>query len=398
MTITLNFQILDLINKITWKSELNSVYEATLIGLGRHRVIIKDSIDIKGLRTTLGSCALLDIAPATKNADVINHLLAHDCQIVGKAVMHELAYGITGINYHFGTPTNPKYPELIPGGSSSGSAVAIAENLAEFSLGTDTGGSIRMPAACCGVYGLKPTFARVSRNGVHPKDTSLDCVGPFANSVDAIELAMQCIDPTFKPFPLINKPPRLALLDVDAEEVVKSTLLQELKNTGIAYEFVKAESFKAAFEAGMHVINYETWQAFGHLTETGKIADDVQQRLLKASATTLEQVDKANQIREKFRKEIDDILEKFDAICLPTLPKIPPKVVDAANTVAFLNLTALVRPFNLSGHPAITIPYETAQGQPVGLQLVAKHHADEQLCAIAKYISDANKSAQGASS
>lgn len=377
---------------------MNSVYKTMLIGSGRNRVIIKDSIDIQGLQTTLGSCSLLDIAPAIENAEIINQLLAHDCQIVGKAVMHELAYGITGINHCFGTPLNPKYPELIPGGSSSGSAAAIAENLAEFSLGTDTGGSVRMPAACCGVFGLKPTFARVSRKGVHPRDTSLDCVGPFANSVEKIELAMQCIDPSFKPLEALDHVPRLAMLKVEAEDIVTSTLETILKDAGIQYEVVNVERLKDAFEAGMHVINYETWQAFGHLTETGKIADDVQQRLLKASHTTLDKVEKANHIREKFRKEIDDILESFDAICLPTLPHIPPKVVDAANTVAFLNLTALVRPFNLSGHPAITLPYETAQGLPVGLQLVVRHNADEYLCAIAKYISDATKSAQGARS
>ena len=101
--------------------------------------------------------------------------------------MHELAFGITGINHAFGTPINPKYPELIPGGSSSGSAAAVAAKQADFTLGTDTGGSIRMPAACCGVYGLKPTFGRVSREGVYPPSSSLDCVGPFANSVEMIE-------------------------------------------------------------------------------------------------------------------------------------------------------------------------------------------------------------------
>lgn len=93
--------------------------------------------------------------------------------------MHELAFGITGINHAFGTPINPKYPELIPGGSSSGSAAAVAAKQADFTLGTDTGGSIRMPAACCGVFGLKPTFGRVSRKGVYPPSSSLDCVGPL---------------------------------------------------------------------------------------------------------------------------------------------------------------------------------------------------------------------------
>ena len=118
---------------------------------------------------------------------MVKNILKADCEIIGKTNLHELAFGITGINHAFGTPINPKYPELIPGGSSSGSAAAVAAKQADFTLGTDTGGSIRMPAACCGVYGLKPTFGRVSRKGVYPPSSSLDCVGPFANSVEMIE-------------------------------------------------------------------------------------------------------------------------------------------------------------------------------------------------------------------
>lgn len=375
---------------------MNSVYKHTTLGSGQQRVMIKDSIDIQGMSTTLGSQALLNAEPALEHAAVVHHLLKNDCQIVAKTVLHELAFGITGINQYFGTPINPHYPDLIPGGSSSGSAAAVAADLADFSLGTDTGGSIRMPAACCGVYGLKPTFGRVSRQGVHPAQSSLDCVGPFANSIEQIELAMQCIDPSFKSIKTGLKKPRLAMLQVDADDIVISTLEQKLKDADIQYEQVKVDFFEAAFEAGMHVINYETWQAFGHLTQTGKIADDVQQRLIKASHTTVQQVEQANQIREQFRHAIDALFEHYDAICLPTLPQIPPRVADAGNTVAFLNLTALVRPFNLSGHPAITIPYETEQGDPVGLQLVARYHADEELCAISKFIADATKPAQGA--
>lgn len=142
--------------------------------------------------------------------------------------MHELAFGITGINHAFGTPINPKYPELIPGGSSSGSAAAVAAKQADFTLGTDTGGSIRMPAACCGVFGLKPTFGRVSRKGVYPPSSSLDCVGPFANSVEMIEKAMQIIDPTFKPTEFTSAP-KLAVLDVSADEVVWNCIHQALQ-------------------------------------------------------------------------------------------------------------------------------------------------------------------------
>lgn len=362
---------------------MNIVVQALKEGTGKLKVMVKDTIDVQGYVTQAGSAALADAPVANQNATVVDAILAADCQITAKTNLHELAFGITGINSTFGTPLNPHYPDLIPGGSSSGSAAAIAAGLADFTLGTDTGGSIRMPAACCGVYGLKPTFGRVSRIGVHPTHSSLDCVGPFANSIGMIETAMQIIDPTFQPITM-TQVPKLAWLNVDADATVLDCIQTFLAEKNIHVDTVEAPSFEAAFTAGMHIINAETWQAFGGLTETGKIAPDVQQRLLKASETTAAQVADAEHVRMTFTAEIDALLEQYDALLLPTLPQIPPRVTDAGNTVAFLKLTALVRPFNLSGHPALSMPLETATGQPVGLQIVAKHNADEKLCAIAQ--------------
>lgn len=364
---------------------MNIVAEDVQLGSGKLTVMVKDSIDIQGFKTRSGSRSLENSAEAQQHADVVAYVLANDCKITAKTNLHELAFGITGINHTFGTPINPLYPDLIPGGSSSGSAAAVAAKLADFTLGTDTGGSIRMPAACCGVYGLKPTFGRVSRKGVHPEQSSLDCVGPFANSVEMLETAMQIIDPTFTAQECVTAP-KLAWLNVQADTVVTTCIEDYLKNTHLNIEHVEAVSFEDAFHAGMQMINYENWQAYAELTKTGLIGADVQGRLLKAAETTLAQVQQAEKVKAIFTDEIDTLLEQYDALILPTLPQIPPKVVDAENTVAFLNLTALVRPFNLSGHPAISIPLETKQGLPVGLQIVAKRSADEQLCAIAKFV------------
>lgn len=364
---------------------MNIVAKDMLLGSGKLTVMVKDSIDIQGFKTLSGSRALENSAPAAQNAEVIDRILNADCVITAKTNLHELAFGITGINHVFGTPINPKYSDLIPGGSSSGSAAAVAAHLADFTLGTDTGGSIRMPAACCGVYGLKPTFGRVSRKGVHPAQSSLDCVGPFANSVDMIETAMQIIDPTFVTTACVTVP-KLAWLNVEADTVVTECIESFLEKAKVSVTTVEVPSFQAAFHAGMQIINYENWQAYADLTRTGLIGADVQARLLKAAETTVEQVQQAEQIKTQFIQEIDVLLEQYDALILPTLPQIPPKVADAENTVAFLNLTALVRPFNLSGHPAISIPLETKNGLPVGLQIVAKQHADAQLCAITKFV------------
>jgi len=246
-----------------------------------------------------------------------------------------------------------------------------------------------MPAACCGVYGLKPTFGRVSRAGVHPATSSLDCVGPFANSVDMIESAMQIIDPTFHQPTELTQAPKLAWLNVAADSVVIDTIQHYLTQANLTASAVTLKGFEAAFDAGMQIINYENWQAYGELTQTGLLGADVNGRLLKAADTTLTQVKQAEQVRADFTAELDALLTQYDALILPTLPQLPPKLANAENTVAFLNLTALVRPFNLSGHPAISVPLQTEQGQPVGLQIVAKRNADEYLCAVAKYIVNA---------
>ncbi|EXB27646.1 amidase family protein [Acinetobacter baumannii 1437282] len=365
---------------------MNIIVQEVQKGAGALKVMVKDSIDIQGMKTMAGSQALMQSPAAPANAEVVDRILAADCQITAKTNLHELAFGITGINHTFGTAINPKYPELIPGGSSSGSAAAIAAGLADFTLGTDTGGSIRMPAACCGVYGLKPTFGRVSRAGVHPASSSLDCVGPFANSVEMLESAMQIIDPTFHAQAELAQAPKLAWLNVDADSAMIETIQQYLTKANLTASAVTLEGFAAAFDAGMQIINYENWQAYGELTQTGLLGADVNGRLLKAADTTLTQVKRAEQVRADFTAELDALLAQYDALILPTLPQLPPKLADAENTVAFLNLTALVRPFNLSGHPAISVPLQTEQGQPVGLQIVAKRNADEYLCALAKYI------------
>lgn len=313
---------------------MNIVSQSVHKGSGKLKVMVKDTIDIQGLKTIAGSRALLNVEPAQDDAEVVKNILKADCEIIAKTNLHELAFGITGINHAFGTPINPKYSELIPGGSSSGSAAAVAAKQADFTLGTDTGGSIRMPAACCGVFGLKPTFGRVSRKGVYPPSSSLDCVGPFANSVEMIEKAMQIIDPTFKPTEF-TRTPKIAVLDVKADEVVWNCIHQALQKANLQSTSEKVEHFEAAYDAGMQIINYENWQAFGELTQTGLIGSDVNGRLLKAAHTTLEQVKQAEVVKAQLTQELDALLEKYDALVLPTLPQIPPKVSEAENTVAF---------------------------------------------------------------
>ncbi|MDQ1695291.1 MAG: amidase, partial [Frankiaceae bacterium] len=162
------------------------------------RIAVKDLIDVEGVPTTGGCRAIERTAqPATRDAACMAGARAADARLVGKANLHELAMLPLGTNPWFGTPTNPLDPALIPGGSSSGSAVAVATDEADVGYGSDTGGSVRIPAACCGVAGLKTTYGRISLDGVLPLAPSLDTIGPIARDVAGLELGMQLLEAGF---------------------------------------------------------------------------------------------------------------------------------------------------------------------------------------------------------
>jgi amidase len=347
-------------------------------------VAVKDSIDIANFPTTLGSPCLRDAPRAAQHAAVVRALLAAGCRIIGKTNLHELAFGVTGINHSTGTPLNPRAPGRVPGGSSSGSAVAVAARLADFALGNDTGGSIRIPAACCGVYGLKPSFGRVSRTGVLPARTTLDCVGPLARDVAMIERAMTLIDASFRPQPAplravvgwleIRPPPPLA-------EAVRGALA----GTAVALRPVALSSWTVAYHAALTLVGAETCAALGSLIDCPELGADVRQRLRSSRDITPAQVAAAEDVRRMFCAEVDAALTGLQALALPTLPDVPPTFDAAADPATALALSSCVRQFNLSGHPAITLPIE-AQGLPAGLQLIGRRGEDEALCALARLL------------
>ena len=354
------------------------------LGAGRLKVAVKDCIDVAGLPTVAGCAALAEGPPAKRNADVVAALLAADCGIVGKANMHELAYGVTGINSWTGTPVNPRFPDRVPGGSSSGSAVAVAEGAVDLALGTDTGGSIRTPAACCGVIGLKPTFGRVSRVGAWPRDSSLDCIGPIARTMERIEEAMAILAPGYAP--LQGAAPRALVLQapaVDAE--VQRAFDAAMDELGQPGSDAALNGLEAAYSANITVIAAETYAAFGHLLASGLVGADVRARLEAAAAVDAAQLENAEAVRRAFTHEVDALLRDHDVLLLPTMPCFPLRLVDAVPPQA-LRMTALVRPFNLSGHPALTVPFLAAEGLPIGIQVVGRRGEDETVCAFGRLL------------
>ncbi|MFK4751805.1 amidase [Oceanobacter antarcticus] len=353
-------------------------------------VVVKDTIDIAGHPTRAGSRAL-ELAPvAQQHAEVVDRLLANGWKINGKANLHELAFGTTGVNHWTGTANNPRFPGLIPGGSSSGSAAAVAAGLSAAGVGTDTGGSVRIPAACCGVFGLKPSYGRVSRAGVMPAESTLDCVGPLARDMPTLTAVMEAICCDF--VALQPDAPALAnlrlgmVVELNASAAVKHTVEAAIAATDLPLHLVTLPGMEQAYQAGMSIINRESWRACQHLLASGLIGDDVAQRLLAAGQTTDQELALAEQVRTEFSAAVDALLTDCPVLALPTMPDCPVSIENAADTRALLGMTAFVRPFNLSGHPAINIPLLSEDGLPVGLQLVAARGADELLCAVAALI------------
>ncbi|NIF44514.1 amidase [Burkholderia sp. Tr-862] len=351
-------------------------------------IAIKDTIDIAGHPTRAASRALADAPPAAQHADVVRLLLDAGWQIAGKANMHELAFGMTGINDTTGTPVNPQDPTRIPGGSSSGSASLVGLGVVDAALGTDTGGSIRGPAACCGVAGLKPTFGRVSRRGVAPADTTLDCVGPFARDVDTLAAVMAAIAPGFDraraAAPVGGC--TIARVIVDADAAIVAALDTAVCASGLRVRDAVLDELPAAFAAGLAVINAETSRAFGHLVATGKLGADLDARLRTAATTTPAALEEAEAARARFTAQVDAALEHADVLVLPTLPALPITLQQARDGVSVIAMSSLIRPFNLSGHPALSLPLPLA-GTPLkaGLQIVGRKGADEQVCAVAAH-------------
>ncbi len=348
-------------------------------------VAVKDSIDIAGYQTLLGSQAFIREPVPRVTAQVVQQLIDAGFHIVGKTHMHELAFGMTGVNRYFGTPINTLYPDFIPGGSSSGSAVAVACGDADVALGTDTGGSVRGPAACCGVYGFKPTFGRVSRAGVWPRESSLDCVGGFASDMDKLARLQATLDPAFD-WPLVDVD--LAQINIGyyrgtANEKIHGCVAGAFSAAKVKTTATELPLFAEAFAAGLTIISYETLQAFGHLLDGKELGDDVRQRLQNAKNISEEDLAAAETVRRDFTAAFDQQLARFPVIAMPALPDFPLTRAEALAGKQDLNASYFIRPFNLSGHPAIVIPLKNQSDGPCAIQLVAAKDNDSWLFSVA---------------
>jgi len=355
------------------------------------RVAIKDLIDVAGLPTTAGSMAVAaHAAPAARDAPCLAGLRAAaargEAHFVGKTNLHELAYGISGINAAFGTPVNPLDPARVPGGSSSGSAVAVASGEADVAYGSDTGGSIRIPAACCGVAGLKTTWGRVPLTGVWPLAPSLDTVGPMARDVAGLVAGMALLEPGFTV--AAGPPRRVGRVDVGADPAIDAAVDAALAATGWPVVPVELAGLEAATNAAMVVLDAEAWASDGALAESApdQFGRDVLARLRQASAVTGDALGVAWQQAAVWRSAVAALWDQVDLLALPTLLGFPPTLDHSRDMVQIRGVTSAV---NLAGVPALALPVPTGGPLPASIQLIGPAGGEDRLLAAGAVLEQA---------
>ena len=347
------------------------------------RLAVKDCIDVEGLPTTVG-CQLIaeQAGPAARDAAVVAAARRAGARIVGKTNLAELCWSASGVNPWSGTPVNPVDPRRIPGGSSSGSAVAVAAGEADVALGTDTGGSVRIPAACCGIVGLKTTWGRVSVDGVYPLATSLDTVGPLGMDVAAVELGMRLIESGFAAGSCELAVGRMRP-EVDVDPVTDIAVDAALTAAGLRVTGVAGFDFRAANGAGNVLIDIEAYQANAHLIpQLDRLSPQMRRNMTESAAVTADQRDAASRTRQEVRAWFAAMLDRHPFLALPTLVGPPPLLGERR-----MSLTVLTMPANLAGLPALALPVpDGPAGLPASLQLIGPPGSEEQLIALGRVI------------
>jgi amidase len=355
---------------------------------GGIRLAVKDIIDLAGVPTTAGSRALAESArPASADAPCLAGARAAGVPIVGKVNLHELAFGASGVNDYFGTPVNPLDENRVPGGSSSGSAVAVADDEADIAYGSDTGGSIRIPAAFCGVTGLKTTHGRISLAGVWPLAPSLDTVGPMARDVAGVAAGMTLLEPGFT----LDAPPaarvgRIRPFGFDVDPAIDEAVDRALAASGLGISEVDLPHWLTANEAASLIIEAEAADSDRVLLDDPARRDllgtDVRARLAEGAQTTPAQLAKARTVQGIWRESLARALADVDLLALPTVPFYAPLLADARRKA----ITVFTNPVNLAGNPAIALPIPSASRLPASLQLIGPADSEALLLATAAII------------
>ena len=362
-------------------------------------VAVKDLFLTRGVRTTCGSKVYADFVPDL-DATVVERLRAAGAVMLGKLNMHEMAYGITSANPHYGPVRNPWNPAHSPGGSSGGSGAAVAAQMVYAAMGSDTGGSIRIPAAFCGVVGLKPTYGRVSRYGALPLAYSLDHMGPLARSVRDAALVLNAIagydrrDPTSSRHPVVDFVPDDGCSIRGLRIGFPENFYFEHLDSGVEWSvrgvFARAQSLGALVKP-VRVPDIAALNTVGRviqLAEASAVAEPHLEHRENFGADVLALLDQgrllpatdyinAQRLRRQTNREFDRLWSEVDCLMAPTTPSTAPRAGDATVRLGGrdedvrLAATRLVRGINVLGLPALSIPCGLgANGLPIGIQII----------------------------
>ena len=381
-------------------------------------IAVKDVFETRGVRTTCGSAIFKDNVPS-RDAAVVEKLAAAGAVLIGKTGMHELAYGITSNNPHFGTIRNPRDADRIPGGSSGGSGAAVAADMVFMAMGSDTGGSIRIPASFCGTVGLKPTSGRVSRYGVMPLDFSLDHMGPLARSTRDAAVTLQALsgfdarDETSSRVPVDDYLPaancsirgvRIGLpenfyfdrLDPDVDAAVRR-MTANAESLGAHVIPVRVPDIPALNAVGRVILLAEASALMEkYAGDRAQFGADVMALIDQGRLLAATDYINAQRLRRMMQRDFAKLWQRVDCLFTPTTPMAAPRIGET--TVQFgdhtedvrLAATRLVRGINVLGLPALSMPCGSdRRGLPLSLQIVGRPFDEALILRVAAALEDA---------
>ncbi|MEO3384857.1 amidase [Mesorhizobium sp. CAU 1741] len=368
--------------------------------LSGKKLAVKDIFDVAGHRSGWGNPQrLAEAAPASVTSLAIQALMDEGAQITGRTQTEELAFSLTGHNAHYPQPVNPAAPDRVTGGSSSGSAAAVAGGLADIAIGSDTGGSIRAPASFCGLIGLRPTHGRISLEGAMPLAPSLDTFGWFARDIDLYEKVATVLLGTATP--TLARPMRIEVLETlllgprEAEEYSRMAM----RVAGCLGDLGAAPAFSHAIDDlywSFRIIQaHEAWGSHGKWLSAADrgLGPGVRERFDFGASVTKDDLAKASARRDAFRAELAELLAEDGFVVLPTVPGAAP-MRDAgfddlqAYRERALRLLCIA---GLAGLPQITIPIGTVDGAPFGISLMGPAGSDMALISLARMIIETNE-------
>jgi amidase len=375
---------------------LRSNMSGPLTGL---TVSVKDLFDISGRPTGAGNPEWLNSHPIpTKNAVVVQKLLDAGCEIVGKTITEELAYSLVGENTHYGTPVNPHNPDCIPGGSSSGCASSTAAKLCDIGLGSDTAGSIRLPASFCGIWGFRPSHGLLSSEGVVPLSPSFDTPGWMTRDADSLRLVGKTLLPIQSQAQTSsNISNKKILFPKDVWELCSYEINQTLSPIQRKLEalFAGTSSINLSSNGLVEWQNdfrffqgYEAWQYHGKWIESHQpnFGAPIHDRFNWASSISKEQANTAQEKLQTYRSIIRDLLNEY-MICMPTVSYLAPQKGKASSDQDRTNALCLLAISSLSGVPQVTMPLSTLNGKALGISLLGAYGSDQ---AILDWICETN--------